>query len=337
MAAEDGVPPNIEPLLAPSTQRFVLFPIQEPRVWNLYKKHVASFWTVEELDLSEDYRDWEKLSDNERHFLKHVLAFFAASDGIVIENLAERFIGEIQLAEARTFYAFQIAMEGVHSECYALLIDTLIRDNEEKIRLFNAINTIPCIKRKAEWALKWINNSNSFAERLVAFACVEGINFSGSFCAIFWMKKRGKMPGLTFSNELISRDEGLHTEHACLLYSMLRYARLDQSVVHTIVRESVDIEKNFVCDAMPVELIGMNSKLMSQYIEYVADRLLAMLDYEPIYNTANPFDWMEMISLQGKTNFFEKRVGDYQKANVMARSDSTSSTQSNEFTLEADY
>ena len=302
----------------------------------MYKKHLASFWTAEEIDLSADYKDWQTLSDNERHFIKHVLAFFAASDGIVLENLAERFIGEVQLAEARCFYGFQIAMENIHSETYSLLIDTLIRDADEKHRLFNAISTIECVAAKAQWAMKWINRSNSFAERLVAFAAVEGIFFSGSFCAIFWLKKRGKMPGLTFSNELISRDEGLHTEFACLLYSMLQYERLSQATIHAIITDAVTIEKSFICDAIPVALIGMNRDMMSTYIEFVADRLLLTLGYEAVYRANNPFEWMEMISLQGKTNFFEKRVGEYQKANVMSKAEANNK-QADAFTLEAEF
>lgn len=299
----------------------------------MYKKHEASFWTAEEIDLSQDEKDWEKLNENEQHFIKHVLAFFAASDGIVLENLAERFLTEVQLPEARCFYGFQIAMENVHSETYSLLIDTYIRDSREKTRLFNAMETIPCVKEKAEWAMRWISSENSFAERLVAFAAVEGIFFSGSFCAIFWIKKRGLMPGLTFSNELISRDEGLHCDFACLLYKMLQN-KLAQEVVHDIIRDAVKIEIDFVCESIPVALIGMNQTLMSQYIQFVADRLLVALGCTKIYNVTNPFEWMEMISLQGKTNFFEKRVGEYQKAGVM---NSTTQTGSNGFTVDADF
>lgn len=292
-----------EVLLAENKQRFVLFPIVHKEIWAMYKKHEASFWTAEEIDLSQDEKDWEKLNENEQHFIKHVLAFFAASDGIVLENLAERFLTEVQLPEARCFYGFQIAMENVHSETYSLLIDTYIRDTKEKTRLFHAMETIPCVKEKAQWAMRWISSTNSFAERLVAFAAVEGIFFSGSFCAIFWMKKRGLMPGLTFSNELISRDEGLHCDFACLLYKMLKN-KLTTDVVQSIIRDAVKIEIEFVCESIPVALIGMNSKLMSQYIEFVADRLLVALDCPKIYNVVNPFEWMEMISLQGKTNFF---------------------------------
>lgn len=322
-----------EVLLRENPGRFVMFPIQYPEIWLLYKKHVASFWTTEEIDLGRDTKDWNELSVDDRHFVKHVLAFFAASDGIVLENLAERFICEVQVPEARAFYGFQLMMENIHSETYSLLLDTYIKDRVEKDRLFRAIDTVPCIQEKARWALRWINSNNSFAERLAAFAAVEGIFFSGSFCAIFWLKKRGKMPGLTFSNELISRDEGLHCEFACLLYSMLQH-KLSQSTVQSIIADAVAIEKQFVCDALPVSLIGMNAELMSQYIEYVADRMLLSLGYGRLYNTANPFEWMEMISLQGKTNFFEKRVGEYQKAGVMA---SQGPQNESAFTLHADF
>lgn len=298
-------------------QRFVLFPIKHDDMWNMYKKHIACFWTAEEIDLSHDAKDWESLNENEQHFLKHVLAFFAASDGIVLENLAERFLKEVQVPEARCFYGFQLAMENIHSETYSLLIDTYIKNTAEKTRLFRAIETIDCIKRKAEWAMRWISSSSCFAERLVAFAAVEGIFFSGSFCAIFWLKKRGKMPGLAYSNELISRDEGLHCDFACLLYKDHLKQKLAQERVEEIIRNAVIIEKNFICDAIPVELIGMNAALMSQYIEFCADRLMVALGYQKIYNAAQPFGFMEMISLQGKTNFFEKRVGEYQKAGVM--------------------
>ncbi|XP_020080746.1 ribonucleoside-diphosphate reductase small chain B-like [Ananas comosus] len=308
-----------EPLLSPSADRFSMFPIRFPGIWEFYKKAVASFWTAEEVDLSGDLRHWElALSGDDRRFVSHVLAFFAASDGIVLENLASRFMAEVQVAEARAFYGFQIAIENIHSEMYSLLLETYIRDPLEKDRLFRAVDTVPCVARKAAWALRWIQSPDaSFAERLVAFACVEGVFFSGSFCAIFWLKKRGLMPGLTFSNELISRDEGLHCDFACLLYSLLR-RRLPEPRVRAIVRDAVDIEREFVCDALPVALVGMNGRLMSQYIEFVADRLLAALGCAKMYAVANPFDWMELISLQGKTNFFEKRVGEYQKASVMA-------------------
>lgn len=319
-----------ESILTENKDRFVLFPIRYPQVWEMYKKAEASFWTAEEIDLMADLADWEKLSDNERHFIKHVLAFFAASDGIVNENLAETFIREVQISEARCFYGFQIAVENIHSETYSLLIDTYIKDNEEKDKLFRAMETVPCVKKKADWALNWIDEKNSFAERIVAFAAVEGIFFSGSFCSIFWLKKRGLMPGLTFSNELISRDEGLHCDFACLLYSMLE-EKLSEGRVKEIITNAVAIEKEFVTDALPVSLIGMNANMMSQYIEFVADRLLVALGYSRVYGTTNPFPWMELISLQGKTNFFEKRVGDYQKAGVM------SDTQKQQFTLDADF
>ena len=318
-----------ELLLKENKDRFVLLPINYPKVWEKYKQHEASFWTAEEIDLSADMKDWNNLNDGERHFITHVLAFFAASDGIVNENLAVNFMSEVQLPEARCFYGFQIMMENIHSETYALLIDTYVKDPVEKDRLFHAIETVPAVTKKAEWALRWIENGN-FAERLVAFAAVEGIFFSGSFCSIFWLKKRGLMPGLTFSNELISRDEGLHCEFACLLYSMLEN-KLPEEQVHTIIRDAVTIEKEFITEALPVALIGMNSKLMSEYIEFVADRWLGELGYAKIFNTANPFDFMEMISLQGKTNFFEKRVGDYQKAGVMSGKDTQT------FSLDEDF
>ncbi|MCO4291968.1 ribonucleoside-diphosphate reductase small subunit [Solitalea sp. MAHUQ-68] len=318
-----------EPILQENKERFVLLPIKYPTVWEMYKKAEASFWTAEEIDLSHDLKDWESFNDGERHFISHVLAFFAASDGIVNENLAVNFMSEVQIPEARCYYGFQIMMENIHSETYALLIDTYIKDTVEKNRLFNAIETVPCVKKKAEWALRWIENG-TFAERLVAFAAVEGIFFSGSFCSIFWLKKRGLMPGLTFSNELISRDEGSHCEFACLLYSML-VNKLSQERVHEIITDAVTIEKEFISDALPVSLIGMNAKLMQQYIEFVADRWLVALGYDKIYNATNPFDFMEMISLQGKTNFFEKRVGDYQKSGVMSDKDS------NIFSLDEDF
>lgn len=306
---------STEILLQENKDRFVLFPIKYPRIWEMYKKAEASFWTAEEIDLSQDQKDWDKLSDGERHFISHVLAFFAASDGIVNENLAVNMMSEVQLPEARCFYGFQIMMENIHSETYSLLIDTYIKDGTEKNRLFHAIETVPCVQKKAEWALRWINNG-SFAERLIAFAAVEGIFFSGSFCSIFWLKKRGLMPGLTFSNELISRDEGLHCDFACLLYEMLE-TKLPEQQVQDLIRNAVVCEQEFVTDALPVSLIGMNAAMMSQYIEFVADRLLVALGCGKIYNTTNPFDFMELISLQGKTNFFEKRVAEYQKAGVM--------------------
>jgi len=319
----------MEPLLQENPNRFVLFPIQHDEVWQMYKKAEASFWTAEEIDLSQDLKDWENLNEGERHFISHVLAFFAASDGIVNENLAVNFMNEVQIPEARCFYGFQIMMENIHSETYSLLIDTYIKKQSEKDHLFNALETVPAVKRKGDWALRWIESEN-FTERLIAFAAVEGIFFSGSFCSIFWMKKRGLMPGLTFSNELISRDEGLHCDFACLLYTMLQN-KLPQERVHEIIRDAVSIEQEFVTDALPVDLIGMNAKLMSQYIEFVADRLLVALGYSKIYNAANPFDFMEMISLQGKTNFFEKRVGEYQKAGVMGDKDK------NVFSLDEDF
>lgn len=310
-----------EPLLAPNPDRFCMFPIRYPQIWEMYKKAEASFWTAEEVDLSQDMLHWtETLTPDDRHFITHVLAFFAASDGIVLENLAGRFMCEVQLPEARAFYGFQIAIENVHSEMYSLLLETYIKDSDEKSRLFRAIETIPCIARKAQWALRWIDASDSFAERILAFACVEGIFFSGSFCAIFWLKKRGLMPGLTFSNELISRDEGLHCDFACLLYSLLNN-KLSEDRVHGIIADAVEIEKEFICDALPCNIIGMNSDRMSQYIEFVADRLLVALGYGKMYRATNPFEWMELISLNGKTNFFEKRVGDYQKACVMSSLD----------------
>lgn len=310
----------IEPLLQENPNRFVLFPIKEHEIWKYYKKAEASFWTAEEIDLSADQADWEKLNDNERHFVKHVLAFFAASDGIVNENLAEQFVNEVQSTEAKFFYGFQIAMENIHSETYSLLIDTYIKDSKEKDYLFNAIETVPAVQKKAEWALKWINDEQAFAERLVAFAAVEGIFFSGSFCSIFWLKKRGLMPGLCFSNELISRDEGLHCDFACLLFSMLQN-KLSFERVKEILCDAVIIEKEFVSESLPVSLIGMNADMMKQYIEFVADRLFMALGFEKVYQAENPFPWMELISLQGKTNFFEKRVAEYQKAGVMAQKD----------------
>ncbi|MEO1254198.1 MAG: ribonucleoside-diphosphate reductase small subunit [Bacteroidota bacterium] len=306
-----------EPILKENKDRFVLFPIQHSDIWEFYKKAEASFWTAEEIDLSQDLKDWNNtMNEDEKHFIKHVLAFFAASDGIVNENLAENFVAEVQYTEAKFFYGFQIAVENIHSETYSLLIDTYVKDPKEKDYLFNAIETMDCVKKKADWALRWIDEG-SFAERLVAFAAVEGIFFSGSFCSIFWLKKRGLMPGLAFSNELISRDEGLHCDFACLLYTDHVKNQLPKETVQTIIKDAVEIEKEFVTDALPVKLIGMNSDLMCQYIEFVADRLLGELGCDKIYNSSNPFDFMDMISLQGKTNFFEKRVGEYQKAGVM--------------------
>jgi ribonucleoside-diphosphate reductase beta chain len=307
-----------EPILEPNSNRFVLFPIEHDDIWSFYKKAEASFWTAEEIDLSADLIDWDKkLTDNEKHFIKHVLAFFAASDGIVNENLAENFLSEVQYTEAKFFYGFQVAIENIHSETYSLLIDTYIKDTAEKNHLFNAIDTLDCVRKKADWALRWIEQGN-FAERLVAFAAVEGIFFSGSFCSIFWLKKRGLMPGLSFSNELISRDEGLHCDFACLLYTKHLVNKLSSEQVKEIITDAVAIEKEFITDALPVKLIGMNSDLMTQYIEFVADRLLMELGCEKVYNTSNPFDFMDMISIQGKSNFFEKRVSEYQKAGVMS-------------------
>jgi len=298
----------------------------------MYKKHEASFWTAEEVDLSSDNTDWDNLNDNERHFVKHVLAFFAASDGIVLENLSGMFATEVQIPEARAFYGFQIAMENIHSETYSLLIEQYIKDPHEKDELFDAIHTMPPVQEKAEWAMQWMNGENSFAERLMAFAAVEGILFSGSFCAIYWLKKRGLMPGLTFSNELISRDEGLHAEFACLLYGMLQNP-LPDDVAHGIIRGAVAVERKFICEALSCDLIGMNSDLMTRYIEFVADRLLTALGHPKLYMATNPFDWMELISLQGKTNFFEKRVGEYQKAGVMTGGDDAIKG----FVLDADF
>merc|ERR1719172_537168 len=284
-----------EPLLRENPGRWVMFPIEYPAVWEMYKKHEASFWTAEEIDLSQDMKDWEKLTDSERHFIKHVLAFFAASDGIVLENLASQFSTEVQIPEARAFYGFQMAMENIHLETYSLLIEQYIREPSEKEKIFDAIHTMPAVSDKAQWAVQWMQKDNSFAERVVAFAAVEGILFSGSFCAIYWLKKRGLMPGLTFSNELISRDEGLHTEFACLLYNMLQN-KLDVPRLKEIFCEAVEIEKEFVCEALPVNLIGMNKEMMSEYIDFVADRLLVSLGYEKIYGASNPFEFMELIS-----------------------------------------
>ena len=307
-----------EPLLDDNPNRFVLFPIKHDDIWQFYKKSEASFWTAEEIDLNQDLNDWEnKLNDNEKHFIKHVLAFFAASDGIVNENLAENMVNEVQYTEAKFFYGFQIMMENIHSETYSLLIDTYIKDNKEKDYLFTAIEHMDCVKKKAEWALRWIDEG-SFAERLIAFAAVEGIFFSGSFCSIYWLKKRGLMPGLTFSNELISRDEGMHCDFACLLYNQHIQNKLPKELIHKLIVDAVEIEKEFVTDALPVKLIGMNSEMMCQYIEFCADRLLVQLNNPKAFNAENPFPWMDLISLQGKTNFFEKRVGDYQKSGVLA-------------------
>ena len=302
-----------EHILTENPNRFVIFPLKYRDIWEKYKQAQMSNWTAEEIELSPDLTDWdEKLNDNEKHYIKNVLAFFAASDGIVNENLAENFVKEVQYPEAKFFYGFQIAIENVHSETYSLLIDTYIRDTEEKNRLFNAIETVPSVKKKAQWALKWIDSA-SFAERLIAFAAVEGIFFSGSFCAIFWLKKRGLMPGLTFSNELISRDEALHCEFACLLHNKYIQNKVSEERIKEIICDAVEIEKEFISDSLPVSLIGMNEKLMAQYIEFVADFWLVELGCSKVYNSENPFEFMEMLSLQGKTNFFEKRVGEYQK------------------------
>ncbi|KAM4694653.1 ribonucleoside-diphosphate reductase subunit M2-like [Discoglossus pictus] len=310
---------NDEPLLRENPRRFVILPIQYHDIWQFYKKAEASFWTTEEVDLSKDMQDWASLTDHERYFISYVLAFFAASDGIVIENLVERFTQEVQLPEARCFYGFQIAIENIHSEMYSLLIDTYIKDPIERDFLFNAIETLPCVKSKAEWTLRWIGDrKTSYGERLVAFAAVEGIFFSGSFASIFWLKKRGLMPGLTFSNELISRDEGLHTDFACLMFKHVVHQPSEERVKE-IIKDAVKIEQEFLTDSLPVDLIGMNSTLMKQYIEFVADRLLLELGFSKVYRSENPFDFMEHISLEGKTNFFEKKVGEYQKMGVMAK------------------
>jgi ribonucleoside-diphosphate reductase beta chain len=322
-----------EPILKENKDRFVLFPIRQHEIWKYYKQAEASFWTAEEIDLSQDGKDWDAMNDGERHFIKHVLAFFAASDGIVNENLAEHFVSEVQYTEAKFFYGFQIAIENIHSETYSLLIDTYVKDPKEKDSLFHAIDTMDCVKKKAQWALRWIDKGN-FAERLIAFAAVEGIFFSGSFCSIFWLKKRGLMPGLTFSNELISRDEGLHCDFACHLYTKHVVNKLPEQTVIDVIKDAVEIEKEFVTDALPVNLIGMNAELMRQYIEFVADRLLNELIGKKIYGATNPFDFMDMISLKGKTNFFEKRVAEYQKAGVL---NSTEKESSQKFSLDEDF
>ena len=304
-----------EMLLTENENRYVMFPIVDEDIWKMYKKQMDCFWRAEEIDLSKDIKHWATLNNDEQHFIKHILAFFAASDGIVLENLGQRFMNEVQIAEARAAYGFQIMMENIHSETYSLLIDTLVKEEREKTNLFEAIQNFPCIKKKADWAIKWINDKrSSFATRLVAFAAVEGIFFSGSFCSIYWLKKRGLMPGLTFSNELISRDEGMHTDFAVLLFSKLQKKPKKSKIVE-LIKEAVQIEQEFITEALPCKLIGMNAKLMKQYIEFVADRLIVQLGYPKIYNSANPFDFMEMISLEGKTNFFEKRGGDYSLSN----------------------
>lgn len=325
---------SLEPILQENPNRFVLFPIKHEQIWKMYKDSLSCFWVVEEVSLSDDLVDWAKLNDDERHFIKHVLAFFAASDGIVLENILGRFSTDVQIPEARAVYAFQGMIETVHSEMYSLLIDTYISDETEKSKLFNALSTFPCIQKKAEWALKWISDDESnFATRLVAFAAVEGIFFSGSFCSIYWLKEKGVMPGLTFSNELISRDEGMHTDFACLLYSMLQ-EKLSQTELHAIIQEAVEIEKEFITDALPCSLLGMNKEMMSQYIEYVSDRLIVQLGYSKLYNATNPFDWMEMISIKTKTNFFEKRVAEYRKANITTDADADDA---NDFGIDADF
>lgn len=320
-----------EPLLVENPNRFVIFPLSSHDIWAMYKKAEGSFWTAEELDLSKDRAQWETLTQNEQHFIKHVLAFFAASDGIVNENLAVNFMKEVQSPEARCFYGFQIAMENIHSEVYSLLIDTYIKEQDEKLRLLRAVDNIPCVRKKAEWAMNWMESEEAdFASRLMAFAAVEGIFFSGAFCAIFWLKERGIMPGLTTSNEFISRDEGLHTEFACLLYSHLTH-KLSKTKAHKMIREAVRCEKEFIIDALPCSLIGMNAKMMSQYLEFVADRLLLQLGYPKIWNTQNPFPFMERISLEGKDNFFEKRVSNYQKVGVGKKAEDMS------FATDADF
>jgi ribonucleoside-diphosphate reductase subunit M2 len=310
-----------EPLLAPDDNRFVMFPIKYDDVWKMYKKQVDCFWRPEEIDLTKDDVHWESLNQDERFFISMILAFFAASDGIVLENLASRFMNDVQVSEARAFYGFQIAMENIHSHTYSLLIETYIKNKDEKEKLFNAIEHFPCIKKKSDWAQKWIHdNRSSFATRLVAFACIEGIFFSGAFCSIYWLKKRGLMPGLTFSNELISRDEALHCEFAVLLYSKLQ-KKVDKTRIQEIIREAVEIETEFICDALPCRLIGMNSELMTQYIQFVADRLCVQLGYKKIYNVTNPFEFMELISLESKTNFFEKRNDSYALSNKSVTDD----------------
>ena len=322
----------VEPILKENKDRFVIFPIKHHDLWEWYKKCEASFWTAEEIDLHQDLTDWKtKLNDDERYFIKHILAFFAASDGIVNENLAENFVKEVQYSEAKFFYGFQIMMENIHSETYSLLIDTYVKDDAEKDKLFNAIETFPAIKKKADWALKWIE-SDSFAERLIAFAGVEGIFFSGAFCSIFWLKKRGLMPGLTFSNELISRDEGVHCDYAVHLHNNHLVNKVPKERITEILTDALEIEKEFITESLPVSLIGMNAKLMTQYLEFVTDRLLVELNCDKVYNSTNPFEFMDMISLQGKTNFFEKRVSEYQKAGVL-----NNDTRSEEISFDEDF
>ncbi len=323
---------NVEPILQENKNRFVIFPIKHHDIWEFYKSMEASFWTAEEIDLSQDLNDWNnKLNEDERYFIKHILAFFAASDGIVNENLAENFVNEVQYAEAKFFYGFQIMMENIHSETYSLLIDTYVKDETEKDELFNALEVFPAIKKKADWALKWIE-SDSFAERLIAFAAVEGIFFSGAFCSIYWLKKRGLMPGLTFSNELISRDEGVHCDFAVHLHNHHLVNKVSKTRIREIIVDALNIEREFITESLPVSLIGMNAGLMTQYLEFVADRLLVELGCEREYNTTNPFDFMDMISLQGKTNFFEKKVAEYQKAGVM-----NTDSDAQKITFDADF
>ena len=323
---------SVEPILQENKNRFVIFPIKHHDIWEWYKKMEASFWTAEEIDLSQDLNDWNnKLSDDERYFVKHILAFFAASDGIVNENLAENFVNEVQYAEAKFFYGFQIMMENIHSETYSLLIDTYVKDEAEKDDLFNALDVFPAIKKKADWALKWIE-SDSFAERLIAFAAVEGIFFSGAFCSIYWLKKRGLMPGLTFSNELISRDEGVHCDFAVHLHNHHLVNKVPKERIREIIVDALKIEREFITESLPVSLIGMNAVLMTQYLEFVADRLLVELGCDREYNTTNPFDFMDMISLQGKTNFFEKKVAEYQKSGVM-----NTDSQAQKISFDADF
>ena len=323
---------NVEPILQENKNRFVIFPIKHHDIWEFYKSMEASFWTAEEIDLSQDLNDWNnKLNEDERYFIKHILAFFAASDGIVNENLAENFVNEVQYAEAKFFYGFQIMMENIHSETYSLLIDTYVKDETEKDELFNALEVFPAIKKKADWALKWIE-SDSFAERLIAFAAVEGIFFSGAFCSIYWLKKRGLMPGLTFSNELISRDEGVHCDFAVHLHNHHLVNKVSKTRIREIIVDALNIEREFITESLPVSLIGMNAGLMTQYLEFVADRLLVELGCDREYNTANPFDFMDMISLQGKTNFFEKKVAEYQKAGVM-----NTDTDAQKISFDADF
>jgi ribonucleoside-diphosphate reductase beta chain len=323
----------MEPILKQTTDRFVLFPIKYHDIWDMYKKAMASFWTAEEIDLYSDLDDWNSLNEQEKHYISHILAFFSASDGIVNENLALRFYNDVQVPEARSFYGFQIAMENIHAETYGLLIDTYIKDPARKDYLFKAIENIPCIKKKADWSLKWIYGNESFAERLVAFAAIEGIFFSGAFCSIFWLKKRGLMPGLTFSNELISRDEGLHTDFACLLYKNYIHNKPSELRIRELIMEAVEFECEFISEALPVSLIGMNADLMKEYVKFVADRLMRSLGYDSIWNAQNPFDWMELISMQGKTNFFERRVSEYQKAGV---ANSGKEPQGSQFTFSTD-